>query len=98
MASSYRWANGYATRDFRPFKRIFSNGKQQTRFIRELIFGQRRHIRYYHQTMYKEKLSPESTWYIMTNLEGSIRTSVGNTFGLRTWIEYGFKQAKNELR
>jgi SRSO17 transposase len=22
---------------------------------------------------------------------------VGNTFGLRTWIEYGFKQAKDDL-
>jgi len=22
---------------------------------------------------------------------------VGNTYGLRTWIEYGFKHTKNEL-
>jgi hypothetical protein len=33
----------------------------------------------------------------MTNLEGNIRKTVGNTYGLRTWIEYGFKHAKNEL-
>jgi hypothetical protein len=33
----------------------------------------------------------------MTNLPGTIEHSVGNTFGLRTWIEYGFKQAKDEL-
>jgi hypothetical protein len=33
----------------------------------------------------------------MTNLEGHIRTTVGNTYGLRTWIEYGLKHAKNEL-
>jgi len=33
----------------------------------------------------------------MTNLEGTIRKTVGNTYGLRTWIEYGFKHAKNEL-
>lgn len=33
----------------------------------------------------------------MTNLPGTIEQSVGNTFGLRTWIEYGFKQAKDEL-
>jgi hypothetical protein len=33
----------------------------------------------------------------MTNLEGHIRKTVGNTYGLRTWIEYGFKHAKNEL-
>jgi hypothetical protein len=33
----------------------------------------------------------------MTNLGGNIRKTVGNTYGLRTWIEYGFKHAKNEL-
>jgi hypothetical protein len=33
----------------------------------------------------------------MTNLEGHIRTTVGNTYGLRTWIAYGLKHAKNEL-
>lgn len=83
--------------NWRPFERLFSNGKQQTRFIRELIFGQRGHIRYYHLTTDPSTLPPESTWYIMTNLEGTIQKTVGNTYGLRTWIEYGFKHAKNEL-
>jgi SRSO17 transposase len=83
--------------NWRPFERLFSTGDRQTRYIRELVFGQRERIRYYHLTTDKEKLPPESTWYIMTNLEGNIRTTVGNTYGLRTWIEYGFKQAKNEL-
>lgn len=83
--------------NWRPFERLFSNRKQQTRFIRELIFGQRGHIRYYHLTTDPSTLPPESTWYIMTNLEGAIRKTVGNTYGLRTWIEYGFKHAKNEL-
>src|SRR5437879_4189341 len=32
----------------------------------------------------------------MTNLPGKIERTVGNTFGLRTWIEYGFKHAKDE--
>jgi SRSO17 transposase len=90
---------GQRVRDtnWRSFERIFSHGDQHTRFIRELIFGQRGHIRYDHLTTDKEKLPPESTWSIMTNLEGTIRTTVGNTSGLRTWIEYGFKHAKNEL-
>jgi hypothetical protein len=30
-------------------------------------------------------------------LPGKIEETVGNTFGLRTWIEYGFKQVKDEL-
>ena len=33
----------------------------------------------------------------MTNLPGTMKKTVGNTYGLRTWIEYGFKQSKNEL-
>jgi len=33
----------------------------------------------------------------MTNLPGDVQKSVGNTYGLRTWIEYGFKQVKDEL-
>ena len=83
--------------NWRPFERVFSNGKQQTRYIREIIFGQRRCIRYYQLTTDPTTLPPESTWYLMTNLEGKIQKMVGNTYGLRTWIEYGFKQAKNEL-
>ncbi len=33
----------------------------------------------------------------MTNLIGEIKQTVGNTYGIRNWIEYGFKQGKNEL-
>jgi hypothetical protein len=33
----------------------------------------------------------------MTNLEGKISHTVGNTYGFRTWIAYSFKQSKNEL-
>ena len=33
----------------------------------------------------------------MSNLIGDIKQTVGNTYGIRNWIEYGFKQGKNEL-
>jgi hypothetical protein len=33
----------------------------------------------------------------MTNQPGKIEQTVGNTFGLRTWVEYGFKHAKDDL-
>jgi SRSO17 transposase len=79
------------------FDRVFSNGDTETRYIREIIFGQRRAIRYYHITTDVAEQPPESTWLIMTNLAGKIKKTVGNTYGLRTWIEYGFKQSKNEL-
>jgi SRSO17 transposase len=83
--------------NWRTFERIFSNGKQQTRYIREIIFGKRGKIRYYQLTTDPKTLPVESTWYIMTNLQGKIQKTVGNIYGLRTWIEYGFKQTKNEL-
>jgi SRSO17 transposase len=83
--------------NWRPFERTFSNGEHQTRYIREIVFVQRGRIRYYHLTTDPQTLPPESTWYIMTNLEGTIRKTIGNIYGLRTWIEYGFKHTKNEL-
>lgn len=33
----------------------------------------------------------------MTNLEGDILLSVATQYSLRNWIEYGFKQVKQEL-
>jgi hypothetical protein len=33
----------------------------------------------------------------VTNLPGKIEQTVGDLYGWRTWIEYGFKQAKDEL-
>jgi hypothetical protein len=33
----------------------------------------------------------------MTTHPGKIEATVGNTFGLRTWVEYGFKHRKDDL-
>ena len=86
----------YST-SWQEFDRVFSNGETEIRYIREVIYGTRRSVRYYQITTDKQTLPSESTWFIMTNLEGRIRTQVGNVYGLRNWIEYGFKQSKNEL-
>lgn len=82
---------------WRPFERSFSNGEQQTRFICEIIYGKRQRIRFSILTTDPTTLPKEGTWYLMTNLEGKIEKTLGDTYGLRTWIEYGFKQTKNEL-
>ncbi len=83
-----RWKN---------FERIFSNGKTEERYMREIIFGKRRTWRYWQITTDITKLPDNSTWYIMTNLSDTPPAVIGNNYGLRTWIEYGFKQCKNQL-
>jgi SRSO17 transposase len=82
---------------WRPFERVFSNGEKETRYIREIVFGWRGSVRFYLITIDPRTLPKDGTWFIMTNLEGKIHHTVGNTYGFRTWIEYGFKQSKNEL-
>jgi SRSO17 transposase len=79
------------------FDRVFSNGETETRWIREIIFGQRRDLRYYQLTTDYEEQPAESTWFLMTNVPGNVKQDLGNIYGMRTWIEYGFKQSKNEL-
>ncbi len=82
---------------WRPFERVFTDGSSEQRFLRETIFGRRQGVRYYQLTTDPQTLPPETTWVLMTNLPGKIEPTVGNTFGLRTWIEYGFKHAKDDL-
>ena len=82
---------------WRPFARVFTDGSTEQRFICEFVFGKRGGTRYFVVTTDPVHLPPETTWHLMTNLPGKIERTVGNTFGLRTWIEYGFKHAKDEL-
>jgi SRSO17 transposase len=82
---------------WRPFERVFTDGTSEQRFIRETIFGTRQPVRSYQITTDPQTLPPETTWDLMTNQPGKIERTVGNTFGLRTWIEYGFKHAKDDL-
>jgi SRSO17 transposase len=82
---------------WRKFERVFSTGKTEQRYVREIIFGKKREIRYWEVTKDKETLPPNSTWYIMTKVPRINYKEVGNLYGLRNWVEYGLKQSKNEL-
>lgn len=75
-----------------------SHRQSEQRFIREIIFGKRRSLRYFQITK-SEALDPQGddSWYVMTNLPGKIEASIARLYSLRMWIEYGFKQVKNEL-
>lgn len=64
---------------------------------REIIYGQCSRVRSSLLTTDPTTLPKDEIWYLMTNLAGRIEKTIGNTYGLRTWIEYGLKHAKNEL-
>lgn len=78
-------------------ERMFSDGTSETRYIREVISGRRCSIRDDYLTSDPEKLPMATTRFVMTNLPGELRHELGNLNGLRTWIDYGCKQIKNEL-
>jgi SRSO17 transposase len=82
---------------WRPFERVFTDGSSAQRFIRETVYAQRQAVRYYQITTDPATLPPETTWDLLTNQPGKIERTVGNTFGLRTWVEDGFKHRKDDL-
>ena len=82
---------------WRQFKRIFSDGTTQQRYIREIIFGKRCATQFWEITTDPQTLPKNSTWYVMTHVPEIKYHQVGNLYGLRNWVEYGLKQSKNEL-
>lgn len=82
---------------WRSFERQFSDGSTQIRYVREIIFGRRRERTYWDLTTDPKTLPDNSTSYVMTNIPDIDYREVGNIYGLRTWVEYGFRQSKSEL-
>jgi len=82
---------------WRKFERVFSDGKTELRYIREIIFGKRRAQQFWELTTDPETLPKNRTWYVMTHIPNLKYHQVGNLYGLRNWVEYGLKQSKNEL-
>jgi hypothetical protein len=79
------------------FTRIFAASPPETRYVREVIFGQRGRYTYWDLTTDPKTLPPNSTSYVMTNIPNIKSSEVGNIYGERTWVEYGFRQCKSEL-
>ena len=84
---------------WRQFERVFTDGKREDRYIREIVFGKgkKRLIRYWEITTDPATLPANGTWYVMTKKADIRYHEVGNLYGLRNWVEYGLKQSKNEL-
>jgi SRSO17 transposase len=88
------------------FTRIFSDQKSETRYIREIIYGKRNQTKdlsactYWEITTDPETMPENSTSFVMTNIQSTrskMKKQIGNLYGLRTWVEYGFRQCKQEL-
>jgi SRSO17 transposase len=68
------------------FERTFSNQKSKTRYIREIIYGKERAITYWEITTDPETMPENSTSFVMTNLQGNLKKTLGDLYGLRTWV------------
>jgi SRSO17 transposase len=81
------------------FERVFSDGTTEERYIEEVIFGRRFEHRYWTLTNDPTTLPDNSTWSVMSHLDEQRDPfdQIGNLYGLRTWVEYGFKQCKDKL-
>ena len=80
------------------FNRTFNNQKSETRYIREIIYGKKGAITYWEITTDPQTMPLNSTTFVMTNIKASnLKKILGDLYGLRTWVEYGFRQCKQEL-
>ena len=87
----------FAATDGAKRERVFSNGKTELRYIREVIYGKRRAQQYWELTTDPETLPKNAKECVMTHMPNLKYHQVGNLYGLRNWVEYGLKQSKNEL-
>jgi SRSO17 transposase len=79
------------------FKRTFSNGTTEVRYMAEVIYGKRRRKQYWLLTTDPQTLADNSTSFVLVCAPAVALMEIGNHYGFRTWIEYGLKQAKDAL-
>ena len=82
---------------WRKFDHVTWEGKKETRYIREIIYGKKREVQYWEITMDKDKATPQSTWFVMIKIPNLSYHQVEGIYQHRGWIEYGFKESKSEL-
>jgi hypothetical protein len=112
-ARRLRWHGPTQPGDWTPVERRFRDGHTQTWYAADLTFsgyGPERLVRLVVATTDPATLPAISTWYLTTNLPapGSPRaadsphapadlTEAVRLYGLRNWVEQGYKQVKDEL-
>lgn len=85
------------TNRWRKFERVFSHGKSEQRWIREIVYGKRRTTQFGQLTTDPKPWPANGTWSVMSHIAKVKYHEIGNLYGLRNWVEYGLKQSKNEL-
>ena len=79
------------------FERTFSNGTTEVRYRAEVIYGQPRRQQYWLLTTDPDTLPNNSTSFVMVAAPAVKLSEIGDSYGFRTWIEYGLKQSKDVL-
>ena len=85
------------TNKWRRFDHKKWDGKLENRYIREIVYGKKGLTRYWEIKTEEEKEKDKDGWFVMTKIPNIKYKEVGGIYGIRAWIEYGFKQCKSEL-
>jgi SRSO17 transposase len=112
-ARALRWHGPDDPGDWTPIERTFRDGHTETWWAADLTlggYGPDRRVRLIVATTDPATLPGLSTWYLATNLprpgspcaadggpEPADLTEVLRLYGLRNWVEQGYKQVKQEL-
>jgi DDE superfamily endonuclease len=111
-ARALRWSGPEAPGDWTPVVRGFRDGRRETRWAADLTFagyGPDRPVRLVVVTTDPATLPVTSTWYLATNLPhpaapaadspvpAADLAEVVRVYGLRKWVEQGYKHVKHEL-
>ena len=110
-AHRLRWGGPTAPGDWHPVRRRFRDGHEETWWAADARlggYGPDRALRLVVATTDPAELPPLATWYLATNLPGGGPThaaalpaadlaEVVRLYGLRIWVEQGYRQVKNEL-
>jgi hypothetical protein len=101
-AERLRWTDADHPGDWTPIQRRFRAGPDQTWWAADLRlagYGPDRSTRLVAATTDPGRLPGSSTWYLVTNLPLS-STDLGEVvriYGLRQWVEQGYKHVKQEV-
>jgi SRSO17 transposase len=70
------------------------------KYLHQGIISQIKRKSFWEITTNPETMPENSTSFVMTNIQATrskMKKQIGNLYGLRTWVEYGFRQCKQEL-